>query len=735
MSTETSATTDSTGSSVGRAPRVRASELVGETWFNTGGEELNLAGLRGKIVLLDFWSFCCINCLHVLDELRPLEDKYHDVLVTVGVHSPKFDHEGKTESVAAAVERYDINHPVVNDPALTTWQSYSARAWPTLVVVDPEGYIVAHLSGEGHVAGLDSLVAELVDEHDAKGTLHRGDGPYVAPEPVPRDLKFPAKAIDLSGRGTRTGSLLVSDTGHHRLVEVGPDLTQVLQVIGGNGTGTAVSEENSQHPDVIGVKGYSDGDRDTALFNEPQGVALLPENIAGQVGYDLVVADSVNHRLCAVNLASGEVTTLAGNGVQRLIDSQRAKAAAAGSASDTMPSDPAQAAQPNEHDGAATSLEPFDTDPLNTSLSSPWDVAWSEPEGTVVVAMAGVHQLFSFNPVSAELAVYAGTELEGLLDGPADAAWFAQSSGLAVSADDTIWVADSETSALRWVRPGSPNPSGETPRTVGTVVGEGLFDFGFRDGDPDQARLQHPLGVTALPDGSVLIADTYNGAIRRWAPKTLGADGKSMPAQVSTLARGLAEPSDILVEHDAEGTAVSIVVVETNAHQLVRLAVPDEFLQVDEGALQTQRPRTAVSAGEFELTVGFAAPTGQKLDDRWGDPTQLKISASPEELLLDGEGTSTGLSRTLHLNPEITDGVLHITARAASCDGEPGEPIPDFAACHLYQQDWGIPVTVHAGGPDVSDVAGGADGSESDGTTASGEEVETRLDLDLRGIH
>lgn len=174
-----------------RSVRVRASELEGRAWLNTGDKNLTLQDLRGKIVILDFWTLCCINCLHVLDELRPLEEEFSDVLVTVGVHSPKFEHEADPVALAAAVDRYHITHPVLDDPELTTWQAYTARAWPTLVVVDPEGYIVAHLSGEGHVQGLTSLVRELVAEHEAKGTLHRGDGPYVPRPKAAGTYAFP----------------------------------------------------------------------------------------------------------------------------------------------------------------------------------------------------------------------------------------------------------------------------------------------------------------------------------------------------------------------------------------------------------------------------------------------------------------------------------------------------------------------------------------------------------------
>ncbi|KIS25636.1 NHL repeat-containing protein [Arthrobacter sp. SPG23] len=651
--------------------RVRASELVGRNWLNTGGKSLDLEALRGKIVLLDFWTFCCINCLHVLDELRPLEEKYSDVLVTVGVHSPKFEHEADPVALAAAVERYEIHHPVLDDPELETWKAYTARAWPTLVVIDPEGYIVAHLSGEGHADGLSVLIPELITQHEAKGTLHRGNGPYVAPEPTSGTLRFPGKALFLpAGRGTSAagtsasgtsdgaapgaGSWLVTDTGHHRLVELDTDFHTVLRTYGSGTKGHA----DGPGADVDSVK-------PTAQFNEPQGLVLLPEDVAARTGYDVVIADSVNHRLRGLSLADGTVSTLAGNGVQRLLETGPARV----------------------DEDAAGFTGRLSDHPLDVALSSPWDVVWSAKLNAVVVAMAGVHQIFSFDPISGAVSIVAGNGLEGLLDGAAHEAWFAQSSGLAEDADGNIWVADSETSALRKL---VIDDDGTV--IVESAVGKGLFDFGFRDGPAAEARLQHPLGVTVLPDGSVAVADTYNGAVRRYDPAT---------GTVSTLARGLAEPSDVIVDHThVAGSEPLLVVVEANKHQLVYVPIPKEAQQVDEGAVQTHRPKSPVAPGTLELTVRFTAPTGQKLDDRWGDPTQLKISSTPPELLVAGGGTSVGLQRTLELSSGVPDGVLHITARAAACDGPEtadGE-IPDHAACHLYQQDWGIPVVLQADG-------------------------------------
>ncbi|MFD6177225.1 MULTISPECIES: NHL domain-containing thioredoxin family protein [unclassified Isoptericola] len=634
-------------SSSSRLPRVRASELVGRGWLNTGGRDVALADLRGKVVILDFWTFCCINCLHVLDELRELEERHRDELVIVGVHSPKFAHEADPVALAAAVERYEVHHPVLDDPELVTWGAYTARAWPTLVVVDPEGYVVAQMAGEGHASAIEAIVEELVAEHDAKGTLYRGDGPYVSPVPASGTLRFPAKAVALP-----SGNLLVADAGHHALAELAPDGETLVRRVGS------------------GERGLVDGGSDEARFSGPNGLCLVPDELRPALGYDVLVADTVNHALRGVDLTTGRVITVAGTGEQFMVGGQENVVGPAG---------PFDAAAP--HPAKAV------------NLSSPWDVAWSPRLGVFVVAMAGHHTLWAFEPLEGTVRLLAGTMNEGLEDGPGDLAWFAQPSGLAAAtgphAGDALWLADAETSALRRVV-----PADDGSVTVTTAVGQGLFDFGHRDGEAAEALLQHPLGVAALPDGSVVVADTYNGALRRY-------DAAS--DVVTTLATGLAEPSDVLVEVADDG--VRLLVVESAAHRLTRVALPADVAGevLDGGAQRMARPATEVTAGELRLEVPFVPAPGQKLDDRWGPSTELRVSATPPELLLDGAGDGTDLDRVLVVNPDVPEGVLHVTAKAASCDvvplGPDGEPDPDvFPACHLAQQDWGVPVRVTADG-------------------------------------
>jgi thiol-disulfide isomerase/thioredoxin len=580
-----------------RGPRVRAPEFVPRTWFNTAAP-LTLAGLRGRFVLLDFWTSCCGNCLHVLDELRPLEARFHGVLTVVGVHSPKFAHERADDTVAAAVDRYDVDHPVLNDPELLLWRQYAVKAWPTLVLIDPDGYVVAQAAGEGQVSALAETVAALLPGY----AVRRGDGPYVPREPQPGTLRFPAKAIALPD-----GTLLVADAGHHRLVQLNGD--EVVRTIG------------------TGRRGRVDGPPGTARFAEPNGLALLPDG-----PFDVVVADTANHVLRGVRLDDGAVVAT--------LDLPAALRDAR-TVTGTIP-----------------------------AVLSPWDVVWWPALGRLVVAAAGVHLLLSVDPATGATDVLAGTTVEGLRDGPARDGWLAQPSGLAVDGD-RLWFVDSETSALRYL-----SADGE----LRTAVGEGLFDFGHVDGPAASARLQHPLGVTLLPDRSVAILDTYNGAVRRYDPAS---------ETVTTLAADLREPSGAVVVDGA------LVVVESAAHRLAtRLVRPvPESASITGSPQRAQRPVTEVAPGPVTLAVRFAPAPGRKLDERYGPATRLSVTASPPELLASGAGESAELTRSLVLAPAGT-GVLQVVAQAASCDVDGEHP-----ACYLARQDWGVPVEIAPGAP------------------------------------
>ncbi|MEW4526425.1 thioredoxin-like domain-containing protein [Maioricimonas sp. JC845] len=258
----------------------------GVEWFNTSGP-ISMKDLRGKIVLLDFWTYCCINCIHVIPDLKYLEEKYADQLVVIGVHAPKFENEKDSENIRRAILRYEIEHPVVNDANMTIARKYFFNSWPTLVLIDPEGQFVGRQPGEGHRELFDTVIGRMVEYHRAKGTLDETpirfdlERDKVAPTP----LRFPGKLL-ADEAGNR---LFISDSNHNRIVisDLGGNL---LDVIG------------------TGAIGQKDGGYDQAQFDHPQGMAL--------VGNTLYVADTENHLIRTVDLNSRTVSTLAGTGVQ-----------------------------------------------------------------------------------------------------------------------------------------------------------------------------------------------------------------------------------------------------------------------------------------------------------------------------------------------------------------------------------------------------------------------------------
>jgi len=348
---------------------------AGLDWLNVEAP-LALADLHGKVVVLDFWTYGCINCIHIIPDLKQLEEEYPDELVVIGVHSAKFENEGETENIRQVVQRYDIGHPVVNDRGFEVWRQWGAQAWPTVVVVDPAGNVVGGHSGEGVYEVVEPVVASLVAEFDARGVLDRSPV-EVSLEGADRPqsvLSYPGKVLaDPVG-----GRLFVADTEHHRIVIADLATGEVLDVAG------------------LGEQGYSQGAFESATFDQPQGMALSGD------GSTLYVADVGNHAVRSLDLEGRTVGTLAGTGLQSPVYPP-----AAGPIPDVF-------------------------------LSSPWDLALDGTD--LYVAMAGSHQIWRIDLAAGAAEPFAGSGAEGVDNGARLAASLAQPSGLAVVGDRVVFA-------------------------------------------------------------------------------------------------------------------------------------------------------------------------------------------------------------------------------------------------------------------------------------------------------
>jgi DNA-binding beta-propeller fold protein YncE len=268
-------------------PRIHAPEITGgRGWLNTD-KPLSIAALKGKIVLLDFWTYGCINCIHIIPDLKKLEAKYAKELVVIGIHSAKFQNEKETENIRRIILRYEIEHPVYNDSEYAVWQSYGIRAWPTQVLIGPDGYIVGGVSGEGNYDVIDQTIAKIVEEARKRGELNEEPLKLVLERAKVGDLPlaFPGKIL----ADAKTDRLFIADSNHNRIVVTKLDGTLVETI----GTGDS---------------GAADGAFDKATFYRPQGLALDGDN--------LYVADTENHLIRRVDLKTRNVETIAGTGQQ-----------------------------------------------------------------------------------------------------------------------------------------------------------------------------------------------------------------------------------------------------------------------------------------------------------------------------------------------------------------------------------------------------------------------------------
>jgi len=259
---------------------------AGLDWVNTEAP-LTVAGLRGKVVLLDFWTYGCINCIHIIGDLERLEAEYPNELVVIGVHSAKFTNESSTENIKEVVRRYELAHPVVNDARFEIWNAWGARAWPTVALIDPAGNVVGTHAGEGVYEVVEPFVSRLVREFGDRGEIDR--------EPVALSLeqdRAPRTVLSYPGKvlaDPAADRLFIADTGHHRIVVT--DHTGEVSAVYGSGT-----------------RGFADGGAATAQFAAPQGLELSAD------GDTLYVADTNNHAVRAIDLVADRVDTLAGSG-------------------------------------------------------------------------------------------------------------------------------------------------------------------------------------------------------------------------------------------------------------------------------------------------------------------------------------------------------------------------------------------------------------------------------------
>lgn len=418
-------------------------------WINVDNP-LTMNGLVGKIVILDFWTYGCINCLHIIPILEQVEQKYAEEVVVIGVHSAKFETEGQTENLRQIVQRYEVHHPVINDNQFAVWNSYGVRAWPTVAIIDPVGRAVIRQSGEIPFEAFDNYLSGMIEHYDGidVGIIDRtplelaleGAGDPGTP------LLYPGKVL-ADEAGNR---LFIADSSHNRIVIADLSTHEVLEIIGAS------------------ARGHDDGGFDSASFDKPQGMALD--------GDLLYIADVNNHAIRVADLAARSVITVAGNG---------------------------------EMGRSRIEFGRMIANPLDVSLRSPWDVELDDA-GRLHIAMAGTHQLYIYEPETGVLYPSVGNGREANLNDVSLAdSELAQPSGLYYAGAGKLYFADSESSTIRLA-----DFENDLVTVVSGTTENSLFDFDDIDGELDENRLQHALGVDGDAAGNLYIADTYNSRVK-----------------------------------------------------------------------------------------------------------------------------------------------------------------------------------------------------------------------------
>lgn len=610
---------------------------AGLQWLNTD-RPLTLRGLRGKVVLLDFWTYGCINCLHIIPDLQRLEAAYPRELVVIGVHSGKYDNERMLENIRQAMRRYGITHPVVNDPDFRIWDAYRVPGWPTQVVIDPDGRQLMAYVGENHYDRIDQLIRATIDRHRQKGTMREGALALGAPSGERlTPLRYPGKVL----ADPAAPRLFIADTHHHRLV-VTDRQGNLLEVIGSGGAGA------------------DDGAFAGATFRRPQGMALHGEL--------LYVADTGNHLLRRVDLQRRLVETIAGTGAKARDFNVpgRGRSVPLNSPWDLhRQGDYLYIAMAGMHqiwrmDLATAYLEPFsgsgreeliDEVHSEAALGQPSGLSGDDHQLYVADSEVNAVRAASLNPYGMIRTLAGGGLFTfGDRDGVASDARLQHPLGVAY-AGGKVYVADSYNHKIKVLDPPT--------RRLQTLAGTGAP--GQRDGPGDQAQFYEPGGLSAS-DGKLYVADSNNHRIRVVDLATRAVATLPIPALTSPEAL----PASALAP------------------------APDAVLKQTEQVLP--------AASRAEVRIALALPPGFKLNP--GAPATLAVSVEGDGAHVPvASQTQTLLALSPHPTIPLDMGepgaqaLLRVALDFIMC------PVEAQGICSLHRVVWETPVRSQAQAP------------------------------------
>lgn len=357
-------------------------------WFNTS-KPITKEDLKGKLVLLDFWSYSCVYCIQSLPQIKELQDDLGSKITVIGVHSARFEGEKNRTAIKKAILKYDIDFPVIDDSDLKIWNKFNLKSWPTYILINPYGNIIDTFSTKKELKKLSQKVRKVAKKY--KYEINRDPLP-ILPEKyntIGNVLSFPTglESVKNFSFGSKEIPVIFVANSSKNKIYVTSLTGDILFKIGS------------------GVDGFEDGGFVSASFSKPRGLLYKSRK--------LYVADTGNNALRVVDFKTKKVTTLIGSG---------------------------------ELGGIIKYGKKIDADDFD--LSSPTSLEFFPDSNHIAIANSGANQILSYNIKNHLITAIAGDGSLGNKDGKSSKNTLAQTSDLAAYSKKLYFV-DSKSSSLR----------------------------------------------------------------------------------------------------------------------------------------------------------------------------------------------------------------------------------------------------------------------------------------------